>query len=304
MLIYKGLKRKISPWHSCVASKLWAIKAAHVARAFFPLSSRFFRNLLMMCYSSRGCHLFSWWPLKKWSLADSNTYWVIKPLNNSLRDSYRADAICWLQADTSGLLSVVRRNVFCWNEKGSTPESGDLFELRFHWGGEERMEFFFFKLCTITLIRINKIFNYSSIQWLARPFVQMSLRARGARIGRCTQQFCDVLTDSDLVCHYPSRTLHWKGLSGDHCQHEEIRIKTFSGASKQGLTVKLAVISMTKFFFFYQGWWKASKCWEVFLFFCRVQSKSLCTFQSTFKFQDFSEAITWAPDSNWWNNMS
>lgn len=170
--------------------------------------------------------------------------------------------------------------------------------------GRKEWNFFFFKLCAIALIRINKIFNYSSIQWLARPFVQMSLRARGARIGRCTQQFCDVLTDSDLVCHYPSRTLHWKGLRGDHCQHEEIRFKTFSGASKQGLTVKLAVISMTKFFLSRLVQGKQVLGREVFLFFCRVQSKSLCTFQSTFKFQDFSETITWAPDSNWWYNMS
>lgn len=169
---------------------------------------------------------------------------------------------------TSGLCLFYAVMFFDCNEKGSTPDAVWLqgiggwrpVWIKFLSVGERMENKFPRKLYTITVIQINKIFNYSSIQWLALPFVQMSLWAHGCSAGPSNS--CYVLTESDLVYHYSSRTLHWKGLSAFQCQDEEIWFKTFSGASKQGLAVKLAVYSIAKQnnkTMFYQGSRKASE---------------------------------------------
>lgn len=207
------------------------------ASCFLPSSQIFLKSFDEVLPESR-LPSFLMPAFKKWSLAGSRTYWVIKPLNNALRDSHRADAICWLHKRP---LSVLHHNVFDWNEKGSTPDAVWLqgiggwrpIWIQFLSVGERMENKFSRKLFTITVIQINKIFNYSSIQWLALPFVQMSLWAHGC--SAIPSNSCDVLTESDLVYHYSSRTLHWKGLSAFQRQHEEIWFKLSQEHQNKGL---------------------------------------------------------------------
>lgn len=132
---------------------------------------------------------------KKWSLAGSHTYWVIKPLNNVLRGSHMLFVDC-----TSGLCLFYAVVLFDCHEKRSTPDAVWLqgiggwrpVWIKFLSVGERMENKFSRTLYTITVIQINKIFNYSSIQWLALPFVQMSLWAHGCSAGPSNS--CYVLT--------------------------------------------------------------------------------------------------------------
>lgn len=149
----------------------------------------------------------------KWSFADSNTYWVIKPFNNVLQEGNYADFICWLQAYTNSLCV--------------------LYMIMFSTGTKR----IWLLTITIWLTSMGRwtIWNYGALnqqKYLmtlesnsSQSFSQMSLWAHQAGPTLHTQQFSlhsHRVTSKGwiLVCHYHLFAFTWTCLCAFHWQHE------------------------------------------------------------------------------------